>query len=387
MAAPQLPLQFASDADAVDPALAAFHPLVQRWFQSTLGQPVRAAEPRLAAHPRGRGRPHRRAHGLRARRSPPSSPRWTGSSAWRSRTASRTAPRVVYVSPLKALGNDVQKNLLGPLEAIYELARARGALSRADPRPGAHRGHAGQRAGADGPPAAAHSHHHAGVALPGAHRGPGPRDAAARGHGHRRRDPRPRPGQARQPPRPLARAAEGAGDGAGRSSSGSPPPQKPVETFASFLTGRPEGCAVVQVGHLRKWELALETPEDRAQRRRHPRDVGAGLRPAGAADVRAPDHAHLHQHPEARRARGARPRHAPRPGHRLRPPREHGPRAAAGRRGEAQAGRAPGDGGHRLARAGHRHRGGGPGGAARQPARASRSSSSGWAAPATRCTG
>jgi len=38
--------------------------------------------------------------------------------------------------------------------------------------------------------------------------------------------------------------------------------QKPVETFASFLTGRPEGCAVVQVGHLRKWDLALETPED-----------------------------------------------------------------------------------------------------------------------------
>src|SRR5262249_40273711 len=37
--------------------------------------------------------------------------------------------------------------------------------------------------------------------------------------------------------------------------------QKPVESFASFLTGRPEGCAVVQVGHLRSWKLSLETPE------------------------------------------------------------------------------------------------------------------------------
>src|SRR5262249_57601865 len=33
---------------------------------------------------------------------------------------------VVYVSPLKALGNDVQKNLLGPLRAILELAAREG---------------------------------------------------------------------------------------------------------------------------------------------------------------------------------------------------------------------------------------------------------------------
>src|SRR5690606_25473714 len=34
---------------------------------------------------------------------------------------------VVYVSPLKALGNDIQKNLDGPLAEIVALARRKGA--------------------------------------------------------------------------------------------------------------------------------------------------------------------------------------------------------------------------------------------------------------------
>ena len=33
---------------------------------------------------------------------------------------------VLYVSPLKALGNDIQKNLMGPLEEISALAREQG---------------------------------------------------------------------------------------------------------------------------------------------------------------------------------------------------------------------------------------------------------------------
>src|SRR5580704_14303109 len=36
--------------------------------------------------------------------------------------------QVVYVSPLKALSNDVQKNLIGPLGEIQQLAMARGYL-------------------------------------------------------------------------------------------------------------------------------------------------------------------------------------------------------------------------------------------------------------------
>src|SRR5262245_37290922 len=34
--------------------------------------------------------------------------------------------KVLYVSPLKALGNDIQKNLTGPLKEIQELAKTRG---------------------------------------------------------------------------------------------------------------------------------------------------------------------------------------------------------------------------------------------------------------------
>ena len=39
MAAPQIPLEFPLVEPATDPALAAFHPLVQRWFEQTLGEP------------------------------------------------------------------------------------------------------------------------------------------------------------------------------------------------------------------------------------------------------------------------------------------------------------------------------------------------------------
>src|SRR6478736_2255659 len=40
----------------------------------------------------------------------------------------RDATEVVYVSPLKALGNDIQKNLEGPLSEIQAIAGARGFL-------------------------------------------------------------------------------------------------------------------------------------------------------------------------------------------------------------------------------------------------------------------
>ena len=48
--------------------------------------------------------------------------------------------------------------------------RRRGRAAARDPRRGAHRRHAGERAPGDGAPAAAHPHHHAGVALHPAHR-------------------------------------------------------------------------------------------------------------------------------------------------------------------------------------------------------------------------
>ncbi len=71
----------------------------------------------------------------------------------------RTA--VVYVSPLKALSNDVQKNLEMPLREIQELALARGYLCPADPHRGAHRRYPARGAAGHAQAAAAYSRHHA----------------------------------------------------------------------------------------------------------------------------------------------------------------------------------------------------------------------------------
>jgi len=260
MAAPQLPLQFAAAADEVHSVLAAFHPLVQRWFQSTLGQP---------SEPQSRGWPRILAGDDVLIAAPTGSGKTLSAFlaaldrllrlALENRLEDRTS--VVYVSPLKALGNDVQKNLVAPLEAIYELAAREGLFPepvrvqvRTGDTPASERAQMLRR-----PP-------HVLITTP---------ESlylvltAARGRETLRhvdtvivdeihalaRDKRGShlalslerlKGQVRRRPQLIGLSAT----------------QKPVETFASFLTGRPEGCAVVQVGHLRKWQLSLETPED-----------------------------------------------------------------------------------------------------------------------------
>ena len=73
--------------------------------------------------------------------------------------------QVVYVSPLKALSNDIQRNLEAPLAGIREALRGQRTAGRRDPHLGAHRRHAARRARAHAPPAAAHPRHDAGVAL------------------------------------------------------------------------------------------------------------------------------------------------------------------------------------------------------------------------------
>ena len=63
--------------------------------------------------------------------------------------------RLLYVSPLKALNYDVERNLRGPLAGLQsELTRR-----------GAHRRHAAEGARGDAPQAARHPDHDAGVAL------------------------------------------------------------------------------------------------------------------------------------------------------------------------------------------------------------------------------
>ncbi len=108
-------------------SLSAFHPIIAQWFQSKIGQPtdvqakswpaIRSGSHVLIAAPTGSGKTlaaflscidslfqQALAHDLQDR------------------------TQVVYVSPLKALSNDVQKNLQRPLAEISEAALAQGFL-------------------------------------------------------------------------------------------------------------------------------------------------------------------------------------------------------------------------------------------------------------------
>jgi len=102
-----------------------FHPLVQRWFASRLGEPTAAqtqgwghiasGRDTLIAAPTGSGKT------LAAFL-------WALNQLVERGTAGGLDDQtcVVYVSPLKALGNDIQKNLRSPLGEIAELAFAAG---------------------------------------------------------------------------------------------------------------------------------------------------------------------------------------------------------------------------------------------------------------------
>jgi ATP-dependent Lhr-like helicase len=98
--------------------LSAFHAAIQRWFTAELGSPTA---------PQRRGWPLIRsgAHTLIA--APTGSGKTLAAFLWALDALAREgldlpdACRVLYVSPLKALSNDVQKNLAGPLAAIRAL--------------------------------------------------------------------------------------------------------------------------------------------------------------------------------------------------------------------------------------------------------------------------
>ncbi len=98
--------------------LAEFHPAVRNWFASRLGEPtppqvqgwpvIRAGKNTLIAAPTGSGKT------LAAFLS-------AIDSLIRQGSALRDETQVLYVSPLRALSNDVQKNLQGPLAEIAAL--------------------------------------------------------------------------------------------------------------------------------------------------------------------------------------------------------------------------------------------------------------------------
>ncbi|HTZ51777.1 MAG TPA: DEAD/DEAH box helicase, partial [Spirochaetia bacterium] len=102
--------------------LASFHPLIRSWFRSTVGAPT---EVQAAAWPVvARG-----AHALI------SAPTGTGKTLaaflWGINQLATGAlatgkVRILYVSPLKALNNDIQRNLLAPLAALEQVFRDAG---------------------------------------------------------------------------------------------------------------------------------------------------------------------------------------------------------------------------------------------------------------------
>ncbi|MFN0006856.1 MAG: DEAD/DEAH box helicase [Planctomycetota bacterium] len=95
-----------------------FHPTIARWFADRLGEPTA---------PQQRGWPAIRsgAHVLIA--APTGTGKTLAAFLWALDSLAREGAeladetRVLYISPLKALGNDVQKNLQGPLEELRAL--------------------------------------------------------------------------------------------------------------------------------------------------------------------------------------------------------------------------------------------------------------------------
>ena len=113
--------------DPPDPSLSSFHPIIARWFQETIGSPtdvqtaswpaICSGEHALIAAPTGSGKT------LAAFLASIDS---LFQQALSNDLADHT--QILYVSPLKALSNDVQKNLRQPLNQISENALAAGLL-------------------------------------------------------------------------------------------------------------------------------------------------------------------------------------------------------------------------------------------------------------------
>lgn len=237
-----------------------FHPLVEQWFLSQLGQP---SAPQLGAWP----------HIREGRSVLLSAPTGSGKtlaaflscidSLFR-RALTGTLPsttEIVYVSPLKALGNDVEKNLLEPLEALYALARAQG-LTVAPIRVAVRSGDtpSSQRAAMTKTPP------HILITTPEslylcltAER---TREMLRNVHSvivdeiHALlRDKRG--SHLSLSLERLERLTGGPLQRVGLSAT-----QKPIERVASFLMGAGRACELVQVGHIRPWDISIETPED-----------------------------------------------------------------------------------------------------------------------------
>jgi ATP-dependent Lhr-like helicase len=162
----------APDAAAGD-RLAGFSPATVEWFRTTFGAPTEA---------QARAWPSIRAGGHTLLCAPTGSGKTLAAflAAIDRLSTSTTEPAghtsVVYLSPLRALAVDVEKNLRSPLRGIALAAERLGLTPRADGRH-PHRRHPGRRAPPARPQPAGPADHHARVAVPDAHLG-GAGDAA-----------------------------------------------------------------------------------------------------------------------------------------------------------------------------------------------------------------
>ena len=244
----------------MDP-LASFHPVVRSWFTQTLGEPsepqvqgwpvIRSGKDVLIAAPTGSGKT------LAA---------FLACLDGLFRLASKgqlpDETRVLYISPLKALGNDVQKNLLQPLEELKRRAELDGS-KLPDIRVMVRTGDtsASERAAmVKRPP-------HILITTPESlylYLTSERSRATLKGvqtvvvdeiHALAR--------DKRGSHFALSMERLKALTGKAPQLIGLSATQKPLDRLAKFLTGvAAPDCEVVQIGHLRPWELTLETPED-----------------------------------------------------------------------------------------------------------------------------
>src|SRR5512136_345026 len=102
--------------------LSLFHPLIARWFETRMGSPTEAQE---AAWPRIAGDEHVLLI------APTGSGKTMAAFLWAlNRLIAGEWPvgqcTVLYVSPLRALNNDIQRNLIGPLHELREVFQQQG---------------------------------------------------------------------------------------------------------------------------------------------------------------------------------------------------------------------------------------------------------------------
>ena len=223
------------------------------------------------------------------------------------------AVQLLYISPLKALNNDIQRNLERPLAELKRAFEAEGEAVPGDPRRGAHRRHAAARAAR-----MLRKSPHILITTPSrctscsrALRGRGMFSASRAVivdeiHAVA--------GTKRGAHLALTlERLEIAGGGEGPQRIGLSATQRPLEEIARFLGGQPIGAkssdrSIVDCGLVKKMELACVSPvPDLARRGRQRLAVGRAARARG--DPRGAHDARLREQPRAGGAdRGARER-------------------------------------------------------------------------------